>query len=231
MTPEELRNRFRRDVDDLDEDPSDQSDLLFTDDEVNEFMEEAYQQFVAETLYYHRVLELEVVQGEADITLPEEFLQTRGEKGYLVDANCSVFMQSLQPLSSIVDDYGVRSFAPGFNSTVSGTPRIFTLDLEFNTLRLYPTPEVDDTLQIPIYSKPPRIADFDAGPFVITDSMHVRHLLPGMKALAYAKQDADVYDRNTADRYAGAFDRKILDVYSERMRRRRKPQEIRYGGF
>jgi len=234
MTPAQLRDRFRRDIDDIKPAGSDESDLLFTDDSINDFIDEAHRVFVAETFYYHTLLELDVVATEADIALPDTFLDLRGNAGELVNAQRVVRKRALYE-GVLSDDYGGMTSVLQFSDDTLATPRFFSLDLEFNTLRLFPTPAEDDILRLSVYLEPDPIdfatQDDLSTAFVMTNKHHVLCLLDGMKAIAYRVQDVDVYDPRQAERWEASFRRKIADVRSERMRRRCRPQEILYGGL
>ena len=230
MTPAQLLDRFRRDVDDLDLDPNDQSDLLWSDEDVMHYMEEAHRDLVVGALYLHKVLEIPVNEGEAVSALPSSFLEMRGERAFLRTARTFVVEREQAGFSGAHDDYGqfVPS-SPFVQDAPPGRPRVFTLDMENDQITFFPTPEANDILELPAYVEPPRIAV--AEQFAFSNESHQLALLDGMKAMAYRKQDADAYDPNQAETWQGRFDAKISAIKWERMRRRRKPGQIRYGGI
>lgn len=230
MTPQQLLDRFRRDVDDLDFDSSDQSDLLWSDDDVMHYMEEAHRQLVSEARYLHKILEIPVTEGYSEAALPGSFLQLRGDKAFLRESRTTVVEREMAGFSGATDDYNQTVPSnPFVQNSPPGRPRIFSLDMEDATLVLFPTPDRDDLLELPAYVEPPRIEH--AGKFAISNESHQLALLDGMKALAYRKQDADAYDPGQAERWQLAFEDKISAIKWERMRRRRKPGAIQYGGI
>lgn len=229
MTPAELKTRFRRDVDDIQHDLNDETDLLFTSDDVDYYLDEAHRQFVAETRYLHEKLELNVLAGEASVSLPVRFLEPRGKTAYLVTADRVIPEIDYDDHPQAHDDYGSQVVANPMFESGTGTPRQYTLDMESDELVLFPTPEENDTLHILAFMEPEDVSD--VGAFAISNPRHISMLLHGMKMLAYRKQDADAYDPRQAELWEERFNDAIAQVSSERMRRRRKPGVVRYGGL
>lgn len=229
MTPDELKERFRRDVDDVRFDPEYDVDLLFSEDDVDYYLDEAHHRFVVETYYLFEKLTLPVSKGIDHVHLPVRFLELRGDTVYLVNAGWALSQADHDSNRIAGDDYGAAVSYPPVFRTQDGTPRLFSLDIEAERLTLFPTPVEDDCIEMMAYMAPRPVSE--TGRFAMRDSRHIRMLLPGMKALAYAKQDADVYDPNQAARWEEQFQQEILKAQSERLRRRRTPSVVRYGGL
>lgn len=229
MTPDELITRFRRDVDDIQHDPNDESDLLFTSDDVEFYLDEAHRQFVTDTLYLHEKLCLPVVAGYPQIALPIRFLEARGQKAYLATARRLIPEVNYTDLGTIQDDYGFQTYSNPTFGDEQGLPRSYSLDIAEGYITLFPTPEADDTFEILAFMEPPDVSEL--GTFAFRNRRHIVMLLDGMKALAYAKQDSDAYDPKQAQRWQDRFEDNILKVEAERRRRRRKPGVVQYGGL
>lgn len=224
-----LKDRFRSAVDDLDLDPTDQSGLLWSDDDILEYIDAAQAQFVHDTLYKHRLLELTVVANDPIIPLSDDVIELRGTKAYLVSSGTRLSEMNLED-TAVADDYGTDVDTNPFADQPPGTPRVFSLDIEADEIRLFPASDADDTLQVPAYVEADRVYNWDSS-LDIRNRRHLRMLLDGIKARAYAKQDADAYDPNQAERWQQVFEQNIAEVAAERRRRARRPQTVRYGGL
>lgn len=230
-TLEWLKNRFRVDVDDIDHDPADQSGLLWSDDDVLEYIDEAHSQFVHDTLYRHELLRIYLPADLSPVNLKERVIELRGEVGYLESSGTPVHEVNANETGvSAGDDYGTDIDVSPFKDQTPGRPRSFSLDIDEGKLHLFPPSSVEDVLEIPAYLEANEIDDWNLT-LDISNKRHIRMLLDGMKALAYAKQDADVFDPNQAARWQVAFERNIAKVAGERKRRRRGPGVVQYGGI
>lgn len=234
MTPTILRDRFRRQVDDVLLDPSDDSAALWTDEDILYYMNEALSRFVHDTLYLTETIELTVVADDAVVTLPERVISIRDDRGYLVERKQEIRdVAYSQASGGFTDDYGYSISGARLDPLAdmpSGRPRAYSADIDSHELRLFPPSDTDDTLRVNVYVEAAELEDFDAE-LPIKNPRHARMLLNGMKALAYEKQDAEVYDPKQANRFELQFAADIAQVAGERMRRRRQPQPIPYGGL
>lgn len=229
MTPQQLKDRFRRDVDDVPPDPDDTSGCLWADEEIYDIMDEVQKHFVHETLYLYGVQEIFFIAGDTSVPVPQRIIEIRGPV-LLKDAGTKVAVGSIWDTTS-TDDYGVPLTQPlhvptGHGAHVSAV----SLDISTNQLHLTPTPTEADVLLVPCYMEArdiePRSDRMD-----VSNTRHQRVLLDGMKAVAYRKQDSDVYDPNQAERWQFRFDQQIAEVASELVRRRRNPPVMQYGGL
>lgn len=225
-----LKDRFRSAVDDLDIDPTDQSGLLWSDDDVLEYIDAAHAQFIHDTLYKHETLELVVVANDPIVPLPTKVIELRGTAAYLVSTGTPVYEINSGELGAGSDDYGFDVAINPYADQTPGTPRSFSADIEADELRLFPPSATDDVLQVPAYVEGRPIEDWRTA-LDIKLRRHIRMLLNGVRALAYGKQDADTLDPSQAQRWQEAFERDIEQVASERRRRARRPQTMRYGGL
>ena len=232
MTPTQLRDRFRREVDDVLPDPLDDSAALWTNDEILEYLDEAQQRFVHDTRYLSTAVEVNVTAGTAFVALPDNVIELRDDALRLDAYDTTIYERAMNLLNrSTVDDYGTSAAGPSpLDNTEEGRPRHFSLDPDNNRIHFYPVPDTDSTARFYAYVEADPLDAWD-DPLSITNRRHIRMLLDGMKELAYAKQDAEVYDPNQVERYRARFMYSISQVNGERQRRRRDPSPIEYGGI
>ncbi len=121
----------------------------------------------------------------------------------------------------------------GFN-TVSNVPVYFFSDYEQGVIRLYPIPNKDDTLDMMIY-RFPKVAltweDTEASPEIRVE--HQIPMLNGAAALAYLKDEANVYDPTRSREFQALFDREFpfTSAYSNVRKERNANRPIAYGGI
>ena len=229
MTPTQLKDRFRRDVDDIPPHPEELSGCLWSDDDIFSYMDEVHRDFVARTLYLFEVQEVDYVAGETQIPLPRPILEVRGAV-YLKNEGTIVHDVNIHE-NVWSSDYGVLvPSSPMRSPNVTGTPRLYSLDIVRGEIAIAPAPLEDDTLLIPAYVEA-RVLGKNCNSLEVTNERHQMIILDGMKAVAYRKQDADAYDPNQADRWQLEYERKLQQAHGESLRRRRNPGEIVYGGI
>jgi len=224
-----LKTRFRVDVDDVDLDPDDSSGLLWSDDDILEYINVAHAEFIHDTLYRRGVIEVPVIAGDPVATLPDNVIETRHAHATLVSTGQEI-REINYDTSHPVEDYGSTVNVNAFASDESGPPVCYTLDYESNTIRLAPVPETDDLLRISVYLEADELCRW-TDRLHLRRMRHVRMLLAGMKREAYLKQDADVYDREQAGRWDAIFRRNVNQVYGEIKRRNEDVRPMRYGGL
>jgi hypothetical protein len=225
-----LKDAFRSDVDDPDIDPTDQSGLLWSDDDVLEYINRAHSEFVAKTLYRSGFLRIPVQANEELASFPDSVLETKDESGYLETAKVTVPEINIDDVITATDDYGVELQTNPYENMSPGTPRAFSFDAEERVVKFFPASAIDDTFVLPVFLEATEIESWEHR-LNITNPRHVRMLLPGMKMHAYLKHDADAFNKDESDYWFGVFRDHISEVYGERERRNRRPGTIRYGGI
>lgn len=110
----------------------------------------------------------------------------------------------------------------------SNTGNITTVitGMSANALRLVPIPEGQQTLKLVVDRLPAQI-DQTSESFEI-DPQHHYTLLEGIKALAYAKQDADTFDMARATTHEQNFVRLATSARRERERREHKHRNVAF---
>lgn len=229
-TLERLKNQFRRDVDDIDLDPADQSGLLWSDADILHYLNVAQQEFVHDTLYLRKNLSLVVTAEEPLVVLPERVIELKSSKAYLSTAGVVINEVNRDDQLRHTDDYGATLVTNPFESMTPGRPYAFTLDMDERFIRLLPASATEDTLEITAYVEADELDDWNCS-LDITRRRHQDMLLAGMKREAYLKSDADTYNREEAQLWAGIFEQHKSGVFDERQKRQERPPTVRYGGI
>lgn len=225
-----LKDRFRSDVDDADLDPTDQSGLLWSDDDVLEYIDWAHSTFIARTLYLRGRERMTVIANDPIVIFPDKVLEPRGTKAHLVTQGVIINEVNAGDLVRHTDDYGSTLEMDPYREQAPGRPIAYSLDIEDRRLRLFPPSATGDELDLDVYYEADEIDSWHCSP-QIKNRRHLRMLLGGMKHRAYMKSDADTYNGEEAARWLAIFERDMAEVTSERKRRQRRPGTIRYGGL
>jgi hypothetical protein len=151
-------------------------------------------------------------------------------KGKLVTANRSIPIIGEADLAQqAIIDYGFP-IQQSLDDEDTGRVDYAVIGLNDNKLRWLKVPETADTFRMHIYRLPyPRIVDSDS--CLEVDEQHHIHLLMGMKALAYRKEDAETYDKTLAGENEANFARYCERARDEKQRQRHKPRTVQYGGI
>lgn len=125
-------------------------------------------------------------------------------------------------------DYGVqRAFR--LDGTLGEVKYVVT-NMEPRKLRLVRIPKEDGGLRLTVYRRPmARITSLDDA--LEIDEEHHNHLLLGMKALAFLKDDTETYDPKKAAESEARFRNYCDQVRAEREKREHKVRVVRYGGI
>lgn len=225
-TADALITIFRREVDDLPaagytgSDGSD-GDCLWKDAELYTYMTEAADAVASDGLVLSKIVTLAFDAGAETIPLPASVLHINSAR--LVSTN-----QVLRELNTneaaqlTTTDYGVVRHEL-FES--SGTPKNYTRDYDKRALRLTPTPEAADSLELQCTVT--LAAPMACGaPIPFTAVKDQRLMLLYMKYLAYDKHDAETFDRNKSASYKAQFDALVLRRQSELRSQRRRPDFV-----
>lgn len=226
VTTEELAVRFRSDVDDRITDGNG-SDFgcLWLDYDVYGYMTEACDALAKQTDGLYKTMLLPVVAGNGVVTCPSYILHIREAR--LVNINRSVEQANTnEPNYSVEKDYGLQHYGTSAIHESSGIPSTFIRDYQRKVLRLVPTPEADDTLELQCTVS--ITVPLSCGmPLPFMDIEDQRLLLHYMKWRAYEKQDAETEDLVRANHFASLFAEGAAERKSTLRNYRRKPGVIR----
>lgn len=225
-----LFDRFRSDVADEENPP------LWNDEEIWDYMNDAQRMFCRLTWGISdsrgAVTQLQVDEGDVWAAISPDILTIRSAKRTSDFGNVVVAsFEQAEGAGWWGDDYGMPKRVTLDDST--GTIKALVTGMEENRVRLYPIPSADELIQLTVYRLPQRI-DSDAaneGAQLEIKDMHHLALLLWMKHLAYAKQDAETFDKGKSDEYEAMFQKYCFDAKKERERLEQRPGPLAYGGI
>lgn len=236
MTPEEVVELFRLDVDDTDAD-----DPLWSDLEVYHYLDEAQKQFARKTDYFSdaSTADICIATITADdpwVTLDPRVTKIRAAQlGNTGKKVTPVTFAQMEDQPNTVDTYGSPF---NFSSTYKwqeavGTPRFAVTDMERNKLRLASIPQENDTLNMQVYRLPLKDITEDSARFEVEETDYQRNLIHFMKYLAYSKNDVDTFEQDLADRAERVASSFHLQAQRDLRRRRYSAHTgtVRYGGL
>jgi len=236
MTPEDVVELFRLDVDDTDAD-----DPLWSDLEVYYYLDEAQKQFARKTDYFSDMSTADVCVATITADDPWVVLDPRVTKvraaqlGSRPSKITPVTFAEMEDQPSTVDSYGSPfNFSQSYNwQTATGTPRFAVTDMERNKLRLTAIPQENDTLIMQVYRLPLKDITEDSARLEVEETDYQRGLINYMEHLAYSKNDVDTFEQDLADRAMARAREFHLDVQRDMKRRRYSAHAgtVRYGGL
>lgn len=226
FTTDDIHARFRSDVDDKLEgtDDAPDSECLWSNEDVDYYMNVAAERTAAKTQSLYGVRTFVITANDPYVRLPQgkRVLDIRSARSLTGKRQLHPF--NVSDGGFPVDDYGVVFSSPAWFDTV-GTPTHFTLDYQPGRMRLYPTPQIDDTIEIASTLLPTRLSCGMPLPFGEYEDAEL--MLLWMKAMAYRKHDADAQDLARAYDYEAQFNTRALVRNGEHARRTRAPGCVR----
>lgn len=247
FTVDELKTRFRNDTDDV-EGGSGGEDFLWSDDEVLDYMYEAQREFVRRTHVLRKTAPFSPTITEIAYTAPtgtpvnlDGFITPhpsiiRPLRARMANT-ANARSDPLQIITAEDLDEGFftndRDYASLFSSdwqSKAGPARMLITNLQEDRWRLVPIPLIDDTIELTVEHMP--VNDVTQGAVLeVTEREDQLTMLLYMKHLAFNKQDADTYDKELADRFENAFEKKADNRRREIRRSRFRHVGMRYGGI
>lgn len=230
MDVESLIDRFRTEVHDT------ANPYLWGQDEVINYVNDAQEWYCRET------------GGIADSSSAgvTEIPLTTGQKFAPVDSRILKIRHAQRRSDNKEVDlwnFEDAQFRPMYDNTAYYAPHKLTLDdtqgvvskiitgMEQYKVRCVYIPAVDDVIDCIIYRLPlVPIAEDVLGNLEIPAEDHIL-LLDGMKALAYAKQDAETFDKGKQAEFEAKFLAKCAEAQYKREKREHKYRTVRYGGI
>lgn len=229
FTTTDLNKIFRREVADplegVDATEPD-SENLWKEDEIYQYMTEALDQVSKGTGGRYRVYQFPVVAGQATIGIPRALLNIRSAR--LLTAKVTVQEANANDyLFRVRDDYNKPLIGAQGMFDATGSPSdCYIRDYDANQIRLVPIPATDDTLEIQcdvtdnfLYA-----ADY---PLPFQDAEDQRLVLHYMKFLAYLKHDADAENLPRSTLFKGLYETGVAERESRLRNYRRAPGAVR----
>lgn len=226
MTPSELYDRFRSDVVDT------TAPYLWTDDEVWGYENAAYRMFVRLTGgiadFTSEACTLDMSVGERVVDLHPAILHI--DDAYRVSDGGKISILNLNdPQSFGRDDYG--KYRSQMNTNVQGRVDMLVIGRQKHKGEWVNTPAEVDTAQLTIYRLPLINITESSAAFDDVDEDHHIYLLDWMKHLAYAKQDAETFDKARSEECGAKFEKYCAQVKREWARYQHKTRVVAYGGL
>lgn len=225
ITSTDLNNIFRREVKDplagYDDDHPD-SESLWKEDEIYQYMTEAIDMVSKIVCGRYRIYQLPVVANQSAIYVPRAVLEIRSAR--LVTAQLTLIEGNANSyVYRGVDDYGREIISgQGMFSATGSPPTTYIRDYQANCIRLVPIPTTNDTLEVQCNVTDPFM--YEAGfPLPVMDTEDQRLILTHMKGRAYMKHDADTEDMVRAKFYMDLFEKDSLDRASRLRNYNRAP--------
>lgn len=224
MTPSDLVDRFRLDVVDV------QGRQLWTDDEVWGYLDDAQTWFCRLT---GGLRDATSAATRIDFLANDTFVDIDPSIQLIRSARLASTGKSLVVFSH-EDVVGMQGTTEPFPFTphemdLTGPVVAVIIGMEEGKLRLIRIPTAADTINMVIERLPAEITE-ESNEFEIRREHHLSLLL-WMKHLAYAKQDADTFDKDKSEKMKAAFVAYCDTALTEKNRRNSKPRLIAYGGL
>ena len=226
MTSDELYDLFRKDVVDT------AKPYLWSDEEVFAYMNDAYFMFVRLTGgisdFTSDATSVSAAQGEPLAEIDPSILLVR--MATLDPTGDTIKVINAQDVENLSDeDYGLLRRLN--QSTTVGRVKYMIVGMEPGLVRWVNTPDQNYTVKL-LIERLPLTAITGAGQTLEGVAAHHHlHLLKGMRALAYRKQDAETFDRAKADTEQAAFEAYCAFAKREKDRYKHKVRVVRYGGI
>lgn len=241
LTPEQLKDRFRREVDDI-QGGSQGEDYLWSDDDVFGYMEVAQRKFVRRT----KILRKGSPAVDTPLLTTLAFTAS-GASGFLpispkiiriLNARMRVAANSdpleIVPFEELNEGFFTRDYGSVFVGdwqSKIGQARILSTNFSENLVRLVPIPSEDDTVELIVEHLPLNTVTCDSVLLEVTEFEDQLIILDYMRSLAFLKQDADTYDPELSSKFARLFDNAADERRREIKRTRFRARTTRYGGI
>lgn len=226
MTPSELYDRFRSDVVDV------AKPYLWTEEEVWGYENAAYRMFVRLTGgiadFTSEACTLDMAVGERIVDLHPSILHI--DDAYRVSDGGKISIINLNdPQVGLRDDYG--RYRRQMNLNTQGRVDMLVIGRQKHKGEWINTPAEVDQCALTIYRLPLANIVDSSTEFDDVDEDHHLHLLDWMKHLAYAKQDAETFDKARSEECAAKFEAYCAQVKREWSRYQHKTRIVSYGGI
>lgn len=216
MDSTELRDQFRLDVVDVEE------PQLWSDPEVFDAIDDAQKMFCRLTGGLadatSALTQLGYAPGDTMMATSPLILKVRSARDATTGAPVEVVNYE------DLDELGLR-----LDGRV-GAPRFLIIGMEEGKAMAYPTPAADGTIALMVDRLPLKKIDDEDQKLEVKDQ-HKTGLLLWVKARAYAKQDAETYDKTKALVFEQKFRDYCAEAKKEKERAKHKTRIVAYGGI
>ena len=205
----------------IDEDDLAANQFLWTNEELVGYINEAQIEAARRSLLIQDVTTISITNGVAEYALPSTVLKIK--QAILSSNGKEIFPRELMDFS------GMQNW-----TTLEGTPIYYIKDWTTGYIRLYRTPDADNTLTLYIYRLPTTTLSWDNSDasFEIQDQ-YIIPMLDYAAYKAYNKQDSDTFDPAIGARFLAKFTQEFqsTSAYSEIRKSRSVHKKVKYGGY
>lgn len=227
MTPRALFDLFRADVVDT------ALPYLWTDDEIWEYMDDAYSMFVrlrgGIPDATSDITSIPIVAGETYAAIDPRILKIR--RAFLASTSRPLTPVNVEdePISRIYD-YGA---APVMADNLPGPVQYIVIGEEESLVRWVQVPVVNDAANLVVYRLPLNTISASSADTDMNEVQphHHRHFLKWMKHRAYGKQDAETFDRGRSEQFKTSFEDYCELAKGELARAKSKVRTVAYAGL
>lgn len=230
METERLISRFRSDVHDT------AAPYLWSDEEALGYADEAQKWLVRESFCLSdstsSVAQIAMTANDPWGVVDPRVLKIRFARRASDNGEIDlVNFEDIQAHPTILHEtYGVFPMYLTFDDTQIGAVRALVEGMETNKVRWMYVPAVSDVAKLIVYRLPLETISLDNIADLEVEDKHHIHLLDGMKAQAYKKEDAETFDKARQEKHEALFAAYCDQARLERERREHKPRTVRYGG-
>ncbi|NIT14177.1 MAG: hypothetical protein GTN99_08065 [Candidatus Dadabacteria bacterium] len=223
---DDIKDKFRLAVDDPElPGNGDDSDSLWTDEEIFSYMDDIQHRFAEITEIFldsttPEITQLALTADTAEVTLDERIIDITRAKLASNGRKLKIAKTEDLDLAYFENDYG-QSLINNWETLV-GTPKCLVLNTNEDSARIAPIPDANDTINLTVVRYP--LEEISNG-FQLVEGFKSRYMqtfIAGLKSLAYQKEDADVFDLDLARQYELDFNLKA-EQFSRKIRNRRRP--------
>lgn len=226
MLSEELFDAFRSDVVDV------ETPYLWSTDEVWRYMNDAYVMFarltdgIADST--SDLTRVDVVTAEADAEVSPLILKFREARLASTGRKLEIINHTDLPMTSR-SDYGQLRYL--YTNRMPGPVRYMVVGKQRKLVTWMQVPTEDDTVELVVDRLPAERITRPGQTFSDIGEEHHEHLLLWMKARAYAKQDAETFDKGRSEHYKSEFTAYCALAKAEATRYKSKVRSVVYGGL
>ena len=208
---------------------------LWSDVEAYTFMDLAQKQFCREVQGIAdstttAVCAVPVVQGDKFLSISPYILKLRHAQRRSDAKPLSILNFEDMNKPSLQTDYGLQRELR--LDDTQGPLNAFIVGMEPHKIRLVPLAQEADTIDLVVYRLPTTVPATTPTPVPFEiDSQHHYYLLYWMMHLAYAKQDAETFDKAKSEQMRAEFLAYCAQAKAEKDRTEHKYRTVGYGGI
>ena len=207
---------------DLAEDDVESAQLRWSNEELTSFINSAQERAVRAAFLIKKAesdFDIAVTAGTSEYSLNPLVIRLR-------DVRLNSTGRSIDPL-----EFEDLLEIPNWR-TKTGTPLGYVLDESDRTIRLYPVPLINDTIELIYYRLPLESFDWIRDPYAtseIPEEFQI-DMLDYAAALAYTKDEANTFDPTRSEYFRQRFQTNFTstNAYAETRRRRSRGRTVKY---